>query len=209
MDANDILGLLEAQGKKLNWKRVGVYALVILLLFGAGAATGHWVTPPKTVVTTKVQTVEKQVVVTQVQTKLQTVYVHDKQKDEKVHRVIVATTTKDGTTTKTTTEDINTDTTQHTDVNANKAVATTTDTTTNKTEKEAVTKKVTNPADWRVAAGLGLSIPSAIGHAQLGVPGLHSAVIQLELDRRVLGPFFMGVWANSQGTAGVSLSGVF
>lgn len=195
--------------ENFSWKRLGIYVVAVVLIFGAGTATGHWVTPPRTVVTEKVKEVEKQVVVVQTKTEIKTVYVHDKTQAEKVHRVVAETTNKDGTSTKTTTEDINVDTVVHDNTNTNTETVKYVDRIIEKQVEKFTEKKVLNAPDWRVAAGVGIAIPTFLGHEQVGIPGLQGAVIQVELDRRIIGPFFLGAWANSQGTLGLNISGVF
>jgi hypothetical protein len=195
--------------QEINWKKGLIYVVIGALLAGGGFATGRWASPPTTIVTEKIKEVEKVVVVEHLVTEVKIVRVKDKAVAEKVHRVVVENTKPDGEKTKTVTEDINTDTVIHDNTNTNtveyrdRVVEKFVD---RIIEKE---KRVLNRPDWRVAAGVGVAIPTFLGKEQVGVPGLQGAVIQLEVDRKILGPFFLGVWGNTQGTVGLNLSGVF
>lgn len=70
-------------------------------------------------------------------------------------------------------------------------------------------KVVKNQPNWIVSAGVVLAIPTFLGKPEIGVPGLKGVVIQAELGRRVVGPFYLGLFGNTQGTVGLNLSGTF
>jgi hypothetical protein len=128
---------------------------------------------------------------------------------EKKHEHVETTTTKapDGTTTTKTTDD--------TDTNTGTNETTNTDSTVTRTETKYVDrivereKKVLQQPDWRAYVGAGVAIPTFLGQQQIGVPGLQGFVIQAGVDRRIIGPFWMGLFGNTQGTLGLNLSAVW
>lgn len=77
------------------------------------------------------------------------------------------------------------------------------------TKTEYKEKIVKNQPNWIVSAGVGVSIPKFMGKPEIGIPGLQGAVIQAEIGRRVVGPFYLGLTGNSQGVVGLNLSGTF
>ena len=183
--------------------------LVAVLVFAGGYGTGRYISPPNTVVTEKVHEVTQTQVVTKTEVQVQKVYVHDKQVDEKVHRVIAETTKPDGEKTKTTTEDIGIDSVVHDNTNTN-----TVQYVDRVVEKQVmvdrlVEKKTLAVNDWRIAAGAGVAIPYFLGQGSPGIPGLQGAVLSLEADRRILGPFWLGVSGNTQGVVSGNLSVVW
>ncbi len=199
-----------------NWIKshpIVLAAVVGVGLFVAGYSTGRYALPAKVVITEKVHEVivEKQVVVIQTKTEIQVVKVHDAQVDQKVHRVVAETTNKDGSTTKTTTEDINIDSVVHDHDQTNSTEIKYVDRIVEKWQDkivEKVTTKLSQP-DWSVYAGAGVSIPHYLGAGDIGVPGLQGFVIQAGVDRRILGPFWMGLFGNTQGVVGLNLRFTF
>ena len=175
-----------------------------LLLIGYGS--GRYVQPAKIV--------EKERIVTQVQEKIvykdkiieRKVYVIVEKKDEHVE----TTTTKlpDGTVTTKTTKDTHVDDTKKSD---------TTKTDDKTVEKDKVVVQVveklklveSKPLDWRIGVGVGVSIPYYLGQGSVGVPGLQGAVIEVGIDKRIVGPAWLGINGNTQGTVGLNLSVVF
>ena len=183
--------------------------LAVVLVGGGGYATGRYLTPPNTITTEKIHETVKTVVVTQTQVQVQKVYIHDVQKDQKLHQTVVETTKPDGTKTKTTTIDNDTATKTHDDDKTQETKTVYVDRVVEKLVDKFVEKKVLTQPGWRVGAGVGISVPVLImGQSQVGIPGLKGTVIQVEADRRVVGPFFIGLFGNSQGTVGLTLSGV-
>jgi len=183
--------------------------LLVVGMFGGGYATGRYLAPPNTIVTEKIKEVEKVVLVEKLKTEVQVVKVYIKDQTEKIHRVVVEGIDPPGCKSKTTTEDINIDSVVRENTNSTEIKYV--DRVVEKyidriVEKE---KQVLKTADWRVAGGVGVSIPYFLGQASPGVPGLNGAVIQLELDRRVIGPFYLGLFGNTQGVVGLNLSGIF
>ena len=193
-----------------NHKKWFLIVLAVLLLFGGGYATGRWAQPPNVVTVEKEHVVVQEKIVTQTQVQVKTVYIHDKQQEKKTHTTITVVIKPDGTKTTTSTEDDDTNTNTHdgTNTEASKNTEQTQTKYVDRVIEKTVTITTPKP-QWRVAAGVGLAIPYFIGQGSPGVPGLSGAVINVELDRRIIGPFFMGLQANSQGVLGLNLSGIF
>lgn len=179
-------------------KRNLLLALAALLLLLAGYGAGRYAQPAKVV--------EKEKVVTKVQ---EHVVYRDQVQDNKVqeqqvhvrkHRVTTTTKKPDGTQTTTTTEDTGEDTSKDTrEVRVEYR-----DRVVEKVVQQTVTKeKLTlRQPRWSVHAGLGVSVPHYLGQPSIGVPGLQGWVVQAGADVRVIGPFWLGVWGNTQGTLG-------
>lgn len=198
-----------------NLNHFVTYIILAVLLTAGGYAAGRWAQPAKVVVTEKlhVETVEKQVVVVQKETQVQVVRVTDTIRDQS---------------TDTHTEK-RPDGTVVTDTHVRTAAETKTDTDTNKDTKLATAKtldlhqttdqsKTTvtlthdNPT-WAFSLMPGFDVAGALGHGSPyslfpnsldGVP-LQHFVLGVGVDRRLLGPLYTGVWANSAGMAGITL----
>lgn len=180
---------------------IGVAILCLLLGYGSG----RYVQPAKVV--------EKEKIVTQIQEKIvyqdrvvtQKVLVEVEKKQQ--HTETTTTKKPDGEIVTTTKTDINTDErTKDSESKTEEKVVYKDRVVQQVVEKEKI---VTNQPDWRVAAGAGYSIPYALGADSPGVPGLQGFVINAEVDRRILGPVWLGVQGNTQGVVGLTISGVF
>lgn len=190
-------------------KTVAIIGAVVLgvLLFGLGYGFGRYALPAKVVITEKVHEVEKIKLVEHTKTDVQIVKIHDQEQAQKIHRTIVEGIDPPGCRAKTTTEDINVDTVVHD--NTEKTKVQYVDRTVEKWQDKIVEKEklVLNQAGWMVHAGVGYSIPYALGQGSYGVPGLQGFVVQVGADRRIVGPIWFGVFGNTQGTLGVNLAG--
>jgi hypothetical protein len=171
--------------------------LTIILVAIVGVATfsaGRYSAP------TKVQTVEKQVVVTQ--EKVQIVQVEkaseDKTKDQNsqkhVHRERTETTSPDGTKVVKVVTDVNVDKTiKETDVK----VVTVTNTVEKQVEiekKVEVTKTIERARpDWFLSAKLGTNFSTLKVSAT--APYINPLLIGVDGNRRIIGPLFLGLWA--------------
>jgi hypothetical protein len=186
-------------------------ASVVLGALGIGFVSGRWVAPAKLVVQEKIRVVETQKVVVQekVRTDVKIVKVVDSEVLKKLHREITEMKRPDGTQEKKTVEDLNVDSVVHSRDTEVKVV--TVDKVVEKQVERVVQKETMTlrPADWRATAGVGVSIPYYMGQGEVGAPGLKGTVVQLELARRVVGPFSVGVMGSTQGTIGLTLSGVW
>lgn len=180
---------------------VGVVLLALLLGYGGG----RYAQPAKVV--------EKEKIVTKVETKIEyqdrVVTKIEYVKVQEKHQHVETTTTKkpDGEVVTTTKTDTDTDTNVHKD--------------TDKVEEKVVYKDrivqqvvekeklVLRQPDWRLAAGVGVSIPHYLNQPDVGISIPYGLVVQAEADRRIIGPVWLGVFGNTQGTAGLMLSAVF
>lgn len=179
---------------------------VALLLFALGYGTGRFAQPARVVEKTVYQdkVVEKVIYQDKVVEKVVKVYV----KSKNLHTETSTEKRPDGTVVTKTTTDVKTDT--KTDTTADKAAE-------KVVYKDRIVEKLVvkeklveaKKIDWLVHAGVGISVPTLLGKAQPGVPGLKGAVIEAGVDRRVIGPLFMGVFGDSQGTVGLKLTGAF
>jgi hypothetical protein len=197
-----VLGFL----KTVAGNKYAQLVLVGLVLAGGGYFVGRYAQPAKTITKEKTVTVEKERVVFQDRIVIKEVKVKDKKQNR--HVETITEKKPDGTVITKTVSDTKTDTKTNTN----------TDTTEDKTKTvERVVEKVVEKTkvveakknDWIIHGGVGVSIPTLMGSDQQGIPGLKGAVIQLGIDRRVVGPFYLGLFGDSQGVAGLRLSGVF
>lgn len=133
----------------------------------------------------------------------------DSQVDEKYHKVITETTSKDGSKTKQTTIDKNIDshvkeTETKTEVQVVQVEKQVIVTQTQTIQKEVTTEKIVkNQSEWRVGVLAGVS-PQFSPTIQL-----NNWVVGGEVEKRLIGPFWLGIWgagtANGQGLGGVKL----
>jgi hypothetical protein len=72
-------------------------------------------------------------------------------------------------------------------------------------QEEKTTVAISTPMlpDWRVAVLAGASLRPPV------LPVAGPLVLGMEVDRRILGPFWLGLWANTGGAGGVSVAGEF
>jgi hypothetical protein len=191
-----------------------VRVLVVVLLLVAAYAFGRYAQPAKVVVTEKIVTVEKQVVVTQTVTKtqVQVVKVRDTQKD--VHKVEVTEKKADGTVTTT----VTTDDKSKSQTNINKDA--TADTQTKTTDKTLITqtddkKTVTTfgKPDWSLSIQPGFAFGDALGLGNgssynllsKALPMAPHLMANIGVEHRFIGPIFLGAWANTRLDAGLSI----
>lgn len=179
--------------------------IVILLVFLLGFGTAFYTHPAKIVEHTKIQTVTKTDIQYKDRIVTQKVYVQA----EKKHTHTETTTVKkpDGTA----------ETKVVTDENVDESKSNNTNTTDNKQEvvTQVVTQTITkdklvlNQPDWRLGAGVGYSFATLGGAPQIGLPGMKGLVVQVQADRRILGPVFVGLSLNTQWTAFINVSAAF
>jgi hypothetical protein len=178
-----------------------------IALFIGGLFVGRMGNPEKIVFKDRIEEVIVEKIVIQEHVVEKKVYVQAKK--EKTRKETTTTKAPDGTETTKTVEETHTDTDTH--ENEDK-------TTERIVYQEKIVERIvereklvlSSQPDWRIAAGAGVSIPTTfLGKSEIGVPGLRGAVIQLEIDRRIIGPFSMGVFGNTQGVVGLTISGQF
>lgn len=179
------------------------YHLQIAVIIGSalflGAVAGRYASPAKVVVQEKVKTVEveKQVVVVQEHVKVERVEVATESRH--VRRQETTTRAPDGTTTTVKTEEEATDKST-TAVVVAEAKKDTFAETSKREATESKSKTVTESRpQWKASALAGVDLATAL-HGEL------RPIYGGALERRVLGPFSAGVWALSNGTAGLSMS---
>jgi hypothetical protein len=191
-DTKDFLG---------RHKKAALLVLAAILLL-AGFAAGRY--------SSTAQVIEKEKVVTKYQDKLvyqdriveKKVFLKAEQKRE--HVETVETKHADGT--------VVTQTKRDTDTNTGINQTTNTDSTHALTETKYVTqivereKQVLKQPSWKMWAGAGVSLPYYLGQGEVGIPGLRGFVVQLGAERRLAGPFWVGLWGNTQGSVGLNLS---
>jgi hypothetical protein len=180
-------------------------AIVLVLVFMLGFGSAFYAHPAKVVEKEKI--VEHTKVQIQYQDRIveKKVYVQVEKKHE--HTETVQTKKPDGTVVTLTKQDAdtNTGTNETTD-------STATHTLTEVKYVDRIVEKeklVLRQPDWRVMVGVGYAFATLAGQPEIGLPSMHGLVVQAGADRRILGPVFVGVSLNTQGTAFVNLSAVF
>lgn len=188
-----------------NWRWFAVVGGGFFLLF-FGYGMGRYVQPAKVVVTEKVKEVVQERVVVQEKVKIEKVVVRDER--QKIHREITEEKRPDGVEIKKTSEDINVDTVVHENEVQVKFVDRWQDRIVEKiVEKEKLV--IAKKPDWRVGAGVGLSVPYFLGQSEIGVPGMKGSVVEAHVGRRILGPVFINLRGNTQGTVTLGVEGEF
>lgn len=172
---------------------VGGLSLLVL-----GFALGRFTNKPKVVE----KTVTQEKIVYQDRIVEHKVYVISETKKE--HKVTEIVKKPDGSTTTIITQDTNTDKDTKADTNKTQ--------TEQKNETLLVTKEKTTDAypNWRIGAGAGVSVPLLLGQApEIGIPGMKGSYLELELDRRLGGPVWLGIRGSTLGNVGLNLSVTF
>lgn len=184
-------------------KKTLLLVLGAVLLFLLGFGTAKFASPAKVTEKTVVQTQVKTVIQYQDRIVYQKVLVAQ----EATHRHVAKVITKkpDGTIVTQVTSD--TDSKDSQNININKTDDKTKDTTQTVAQTVTIVKTVTNQPNWTLGAGIGYSLPHIWNPATVGIPGMQGAVVQIELDRRILGPISMGAFVNTQATVGLSVKG--
>ncbi len=189
----------------------GISTLVVVALLATGYVIGRYHTPP-TVVTqekVRVQEVEKQVIVTQtkVETEVKVVKVTDR--DNNIHRTYLIEEKPDGTKVTHIIEDDKSEI--NVNLNAQKGETVTNNTHTDtfketvRTEEKTVTKTTAKP-QWKAGALIGYHLPGVWGdHVPNLLPLHQDLVVGASVERRLAGPFFVGLWGTSTKDVGASL----
>lgn len=162
--------------------QLGVVAIALL----AGVAIGWFMKPTQVEEKIKTVEVEKQVVVVQEKVRVEVVHVKDTQVVERWHREKTEETKPDGTKIAREVEDRNIDTlvkekensTQVQVVTVEKQVV---------VEKETLVEKRPILPNWHVGILAGVA-------PRFDVPVETPLLLGLEVERRIAGPFFAGVW---------------
>lgn len=186
---------------KSKLQKFGPIALLIALLFGGGYATGRFTAPQKVVTQIKTVTQTQDKIVYQTQTQIQVVHDVDVQHDIQIKTVTVEA--KDGTKTTTTTE------ADHSKSEAQVKAAETEATQKAETKTVYQTQTITKTVErekpqWSLALQPGFSLGTSQYNllSAIPVPRLMANVV---VERRILGPVFVGVWASTKLDGGLSL----
>jgi uncharacterized cupredoxin-like copper-binding protein len=167
--------------------------LVVVILLVAAFAGGRQFGPTKVVTVTETKTETQYVDKVQYVDKIQTVYVHDVAKD--VHSVTVVEKKPDGTETTTVTVD---DKSKSETSASSQEVVTKDEEKTKDTESDTKSTKVVEnyKPQWHLGLRLG-----AGGGFDAGKPPALLLSAGLQAERRILGPVFMGLWADVHANA--------
>jgi hypothetical protein len=182
-------------------------ALPYVVCAAVGVAVGWEVKPDRVEIQerVRVEQVEKQVVVIQEQVRVEVVKVKDTQVVERWHREKTEERRPDGTVISKEVEDRNIDTVIHDRENKTEVRVVEVEKQVVVVQKETV-EKVVRPvlADWKVGVLAGIQ-PQFRPELSLS-----NYVLGAEVDRRIAGPFWVGVWGTSsnsfQVTAGLKAS---
>lgn len=196
-----LASLLDKAKVTPRWARL---ALGGASLLAAGYLIGRYAQPEKVLVTEKVVTVEKQVVVEKEKLKVERVLVENTQK--RTHTEEHEVKHPDGTEERNKTVDENVDTVVH-----DKDVVYVDRDVVRVVEKENIVEKMklvenARPG-WIVGVNAGVSAPYYLsGGGRTGLTQeLSGLVLGAEASRRILGPFYVGLWGNTQGTFGLGV----
>jgi hypothetical protein len=179
------------------WKKIGLVALAALVVFAGGTALGY--SHRKVEIKTVVQTVTKTETQTQIEYKDRIVYkyLQAKKKDVVVHEI--TTKKSDGTVVvdKTITDKTQTDTIKQGSETKSGAETQTVSKTENKTETKEI--KSQGLPDWFFHLNGGLSLRD-LSVTDLSL--INSGVFGVEIDRRILGPCYLGLLGISDAKFG-------
>ncbi len=175
----------------MNWTVVGKYKWLFAVLgFLAAVAgsflLGRYTGPTKTVIKVETQIVEKEVIKVETQYVDKIVYVKTEARD--VHTQVVVVKQPDGTETTTTVVDDKTKTNEASTQQTTMASSTQVIDDKSTTEVTSKTIESVRP-DWHMALRVG-------GGLTLPLQPLLSA--GLSAERRIVGPFWVGLWADVQ-----------
>lgn len=174
------------------------YQIIILIAAAfAGLLIGHFVKP-------KVNNITHETVKTQTVTKIQyqdRLVTQIKYIKNKAENKTTVTTDKKPTgevITTTVADNVETNVNKNTDQTDTKTIASTS---TSKTE----TVIDAGPPKWRLGASVGYNFLYLNGQS-LGIPGMKGTVVGLELDRNILGGFYIGLSVTTQATISLRLN---
>lgn len=189
-----------------EWVHLVAVGLVCLII---GGLSGFYGKPVEFREVTKIEYKDRVVEVEKSLSQEELNRLVDEAVKKKIHRTWTVTQKPDGTVVKTGEETTEIDKTKVEKVTEIKTVYVDKIEYRDRVVTEYKEKIVKNQPNWIVSAGVGVAIPTFLGKPEIGVPGLKGAVIQAEIGRRVVGPFYLGLTGNSQGTVGLNLSGTF
>lgn len=173
---------IELTAKKVLWVTVGE-ALVMAAVFMGGRYSKPTETKVVTKVETKVEYKDKVKII--------------RLRDEAKHQEVTTTTTKGPDGTVTVTKHATTDTQTKTATNTKKSSSKKEE---SKTFQFSLERR--DLPDWRASGLVGWDV----GSLRLDPSGLAPKVYGIEVDRRIIGTVWGGVWGMSNKTAGLSVS---
>ena len=190
--------------------KVIVSSSLAIAVFVLGVAAGWYAKPDVVKTELKVQTVEveKQVVVVQDKVRVEVVRIKDTQVIERWRKEKTETQMPDGTLTKREVEEKNIETVV-------KEKENTTEVKVVEVKQEVVVErqKIVEKRIDPVLAQWHLGVMGGINPQVLPTPGLNSWMVGGHVERRVVGPLFLGVWGmgsnTGQGMGGLSVAGEF
>jgi hypothetical protein len=200
--------------KKKIW--ASIIAIILLVLSFILGYASH---KPDTKIETKIDTQVQTKVVTQVQTKIEyqdrivekTVYVKVQDTQQHTHKDLQIIKNKDGS--EIITEHTSTGSETKTDVDKESDKTQTVQNNTNQTVNQTSTQKVDQKLsqvvttsyspNWHFGVQAGFNFGQASIKSGQFSPG--PVVLGLDAERKIIGPFWGGVWGNTQKNAGITL----
>ena len=190
-----------------NFKTLGIAGGILVVLLASSFFVGRYTTQATVVVQEKIkiQEVEKQVVVVQKEVEVKVVKVVEKVTD--AAKTTVVQTKPDGTSTTTITENTHSDTHTNTNTDATGKDTVVASKESAKTSEQSKVTQTSSQPNWAVGVQGGYSLQDA---GKSYVPGLPTrTVLGVTVEKRLAGPFFVGLWANNYAMLGASLRVTF
>jgi hypothetical protein len=189
---------------RYTWIGAGLLLLLLLAFFG-----GRYSRPAR--VEVKEHTVFQDRIVEKIVNHdvVQTQAIHDVVEAKHVVTQIEWRTAPDGKQTVTETIRDQTKTSEETK-DSRQSVSDTTASRTEDKKIEAIKTTVTTDArpNWLVGVQAGVNVPGAISGGLAGLTGtgiIKNGILGVSVDRRILGPLFLGAWGTTAGAGGISV----
>lgn len=170
-----------------------IKAVVVLVLLVGAFATGRYTVAPKTVTLTKTETVEKIVTQTQIQYVEKKIYVTKEQKDVQTTTTVVKAPDGTETTTTTTSDKTKIDTASSQEASSQTVTVQYVD----KLVEVEKLKIVEARKDWHMSLSVG-------GGARFIGGTVPQVVFGFQAERRIVGPFFMGLRVDAAAGAQIA-----
>lgn len=190
-----------------HWKPVAAIVVILLLMLGSYGA-GRYVQPAKVVekekIVTKVDVQVKEKVVYQDKIVEKKVYV--KVADTAKHRETTTVKAPDGTVTTKVVEDSKTDTTTKATDDKSEEKVVYKDRVVEKVVTQVVEKEklvLRAAPQWRIGVMAGVDVYTALGQHAQPIPQLGPVVLGVNAQRRIAGPFSMGLWLTTSAQVGL------
>lgn len=188
----------------------GVWLLICLVCLVCGFAMGGYMNQGQVKIEEKIKVVEveKQVVVEKEKVRIEIVKVKDTQIVERWRREKNEEKRPDGTVLTKEVEEKNIDTVVHEKSNSTEVKVV-------KVEKQVVVEreKIVEKKIEPILPQWHLGVLGGVSPQILPVPGINSYLVGGEVERRIVGPFFLGVWGmgstTGQGMGGIKIGADF